>query len=95
MEEAALERIKAREAASVINNISNGGPSPGGIQASMSAKKDDGDEDDDPFEYRVKIRRRNVVKDGNLIGWDKHVHRYRHKKGEPEPEKKKVKSTEL
>ncbi len=61
-------------------------PARGGV---MEALGNGGDMSDDEFDYWVDIARRDVMdKNGEVIGWDKNVHRHRDPKGSP-PIKKK------
>lgn len=71
-----LAEIERRsEASQVVNNVYSGGPSGGSVQERMGSSAPDGE---DPFDYFVDIQRREVRdKDGNVIGWNKGVHRRR------------------
>jgi hypothetical protein len=72
-----LEEVRYRaERAQIVNNLYGSPNSSGTLQDRMPPDAED------PFEYKVKIGRRNVLdEEGNLIGWDKDVHRYREPKG--------------
>lgn len=69
-----LAEIERRaEASQVVNNVYSGGQS-GGVQDRFGPA----DSGEDPFDYFVDINRREAKdKDGNVVGWDKGVHRYR------------------
>lgn len=67
----------------VINNVYGGG----GLMDRLGAVPPGGGEAggggaDDPYDYFVDINRRNVTdpESGDVVGWDKNVHRYRHEK---------------
>ena len=67
--------------ASIVNNVYGGHPDQakeGGILSDQMGNQMGGE---DPFDYFVDIERRDQVDpEGNKLGWDKKVHRYRKKK---------------
>lgn len=74
-----LEEVNARAQSSIVNNV-YGGRS-GKPEEAGGSLQDRFSSAEDPFDYKVKIGRRQVTdKDGNVIGWDKDVHRYREPK---------------
>lgn len=79
-----LDEINSRaQAQNVINNYVGGEPSrPKTESATLAERMSKSDGEDDPFDYKVMIGRKNRP-DGD--GWDKLVHRYRKKKDEDDP----------
>lgn len=94
--ERALEDMRARREAAVVNNVYGGGlqhPS-GGVMGMLGNEPRSPQHEIDPgaFDYYVDIKRKDLPEinpeTGKPMGWEKSVHRYRHPKG-LEPEKKK------